>query len=107
MSSSCDGDASGSAYFYDPRSIAIIGASANPNKPGGRPLAALLKRGYAGKVFPVNPSYDEIAGLTCYPTILDVPGDVEMAIISVPADLVPDLLEECGAKGVKCISPHM
>jgi acetyltransferase len=101
LSSSCDGDASGIASFYDPRSIAIIGASANPNKPGGRPLAALLKRGYAGKVFPVNPSYDEIAGLTCYPTILDVPGDVEMAIISVPANLVPDLLEECGAKGVK------
>jgi acetyltransferase len=101
VSRTLDGDASGIASFYDPRSIAIIGASANLKKPGGRPLAALLKRGYAGKVFPVNPSYDEIAGLTCYPTILDVPGDVEMAIISVPANVVPELLEQCGAKGVK------
>jgi acyl-CoA synthetase (NDP forming) len=97
------GDASGIASFYDPRSIAIIGASAKVEKPGGRPLAALRKRGYAGKVFPVNPSYDEIAGLTCYPTILDVPGDVEMAIISVPAKFVPGLLEQCGAKGVKAV----
>jgi acyl-CoA synthetase (NDP forming) len=103
MSKTLGGDTSGIASFYDPRSIAIIGASANPKKPGGKSLEALLKRGYAGNVFPVNPSYDEIAGLTCYPTILDVPGDVEMAIVSVPANLVPDLLEQCGAKGVKAV----
>jgi acetyltransferase len=103
VSRNSGGDANGIAAFYDPRSIAIIGASANPKKPGGKPLAALLKRGYAGDVFPINPSYDEIEGLTCYPTILDVPGDVEMAIISVPAKFVPELLEQCGAKGVKAV----
>ena len=78
--------------FYDPRSIAIIGASGHPRKPGGRPLAALQKRGYAGKVFPINPGYDEMAGVKCYPTILDVPGDVDMVIVSVPANAVPDVL---------------
>ena len=89
--------------FYDPRSIAIIGASGHPRKPGGRPLAALRKRGYAGRVFPVNPRYDEMAGVKCYPTILDVPDDVDMAIISVPANSVPDVLRQCGAKGVKAV----
>jgi len=103
VSRTSGGDASGIASFYDPRSIAIIGASPNAKKPGGKPLAALLKRGFAGNVFPVNPSYDEIAGLTCYPTILDVPGNVELAIISVPAKFVPDLLEQCGVKGVKAV----
>jgi acetyltransferase len=101
VSRAFDTDTSGIESFYDPRSIAIIGASGDPRKPGGRPLAALQKRGYAGRVFPVNPRYDEIAGIKCYPTILDVPGDVDMAIISVPANSVPDLLAQCGAKGVK------
>ena len=94
---------SGIESFYDPRSIAIIGASANARKPGGRPLAALTKRGYAGGVFPVNPRYDEIAGFRCYPTILDVPENVDMAIVSVPASSVPDVLRQCGKKGVKAV----
>jgi acetyltransferase len=68
-------------FFYKPESIAIVGASSDPRKPGGRPLAALLKRGYAGKIYPVNPRYPEIAGVRCYPTILEVPGNVDMAII--------------------------
>jgi len=94
---------SGIEFFYDPRSIAIIGASGNARKPGGRPLAALAKRGYAGRVFPVNPRYDEIAGFRCYPSILDVPHDVDMAIVSVPASSVPDVLRQCGEKGVKAV----
>jgi acetyltransferase len=98
-----DTDTSGIEFFYDPRSIAIIGASRNPRKPGGRPLVALQKRGYSGRVFPVNPQYDEVAGLVCYPTIVDVPGDVDMAIVSVPASSVLDVLEQCGEKGVKAV----
>ena len=54
-------DTSGMEFFYNPRSIAIVGASRNPDKPGGRPLAALRNRGYAGKVFPINPRYRELA----------------------------------------------
>ena len=94
-------DTSGIEFFYNPRSIAIVGASNDRQKPSGRPLAALQKRGFAGKLFAVNPRYQEIAGTPCYPTLLDVPEDVEMAIISIPAAFVLDALEQCVAKGVK------
>jgi len=88
-------------YFFNPAAIAVIGASDNPEKPGGRPLTALLKRGYAGRIYPVNPRHREIAGLGCYPSVLDVPGGVDMAIIAVPAAIVPEAVAQCGAKGVK------
>lgn len=92
---------SGIEYFFNPRSIAVVGASDDKRKPGGRPLAALIERGYAGKVFPINPRYQEIAGRRCYPSVLDVPDDVDMAIVSVPAVAVPDVLEQCARKGVR------
>ena len=94
-------DTSGIEFFYNPKSIAIVGASSDPYKPSGRPLAALRGRGFAGKLFAINPRYDEIAGTPCYPTLLDVPDEVEMAIISIPAQFVLDALEQCVAKGVK------
>jgi acetyltransferase len=98
-----DIDAAGIEYFYHPRSIAIVGASKHSTKPGGRPLYALQNRGYAGKIFPVNPSYREVAGLECHPTILDVPDDVDMAIISVPAEAVLEVIDQCAQKGVKAV----
>jgi acetyltransferase len=88
-------------YFFNPGSIAIIGASDKRRKPGGRPLPALRDRGYAGPVYPINPQYQEIAGFKCYPSILDVPGDVDMAVISIPAASVPGAMKDCAAKGVK------
>jgi acetyltransferase len=96
-------DTSGMEFFYNPRSIAIVGASKNPDKPGGRPLAALQNRGYAGKIFPINPRYRELAGLECHPTILDVPDDVDMAIISVAAEAVLEVVGQCARKGVKAV----
>ena len=98
-----DIDTSGIEFFYHPRSIAIVGASKKSQKPGGRPVRALRKRGYAGKVYPINPSYEEVEGYKCYPTLLDVPGDVDMAIISLPAESVLDVLQQCAAKGVKVV----
>jgi acetyltransferase len=98
-----DIDTSGIEFFYHPRSIAIVGASNKTRKPGGRPLMALRKRGYAGKVYPINPRYEEVEGFKCYPSILDVPGDVDMAIISVPAASVLDVLRQCAAKDVKVV----
>ena len=89
------------AFFFNPASIAVIGASANPAKPGGRPLLALSKRGYAGRIYPVNPRHREIAGLQCYPAVTDIPGEVDMAIIAVPAAMVPEAVARCGEKGVK------
>jgi len=98
-----DIDTSGIEFFYHPRSIAVIGASGNPAKPGGKPLMALRKRGYAGKVYPINPRHRKVEGYRCYPTILDVPGDVDMAIISLPAESVQGALGQCAAKGVKVV----
>ena len=94
-------DTSNIDYFFNPKSIAIVGASDRRSKPGGRPLAALRERGYAGKIFPVNPRYTEIHGMPCYPSILDVADDVDMAIISVPASLVLDVIQQCAEKRVK------
>jgi len=87
--------------FFNPQSIAIIGASNNPAKPGGRPVSALLSKGFTGKLYPVNPARTDISGIKCYPSLLDIPGPVDLAIISIVADKVYHALEECVAKGVK------
>lgn len=88
-------------YLFYPRSIAIIGASANPSKPGGMPLVSLLKNGYAGGIYPVNPNYTSISGLKSYPSLADVPGEVDLAIIAVSAPLTREALQACAAKKVK------
>lgn len=92
---------SGIEYFFNPRSIAIIGASSDFTKPSGRTLAILLKRGYRGRLFPINPRYREIGGLACYPTILDVPEEIDLVVIGIPASQVIDILRQCAKKKVK------
>jgi acetyltransferase len=96
-----DIDTAGMEFFYNPKSIAIVGASNHEAKPGGRPLVALRNRGYAGEIFPINPRYREVGGLECHPTILDAPGEVDMAIVSVPAKAVLEIIGQCAEKGVK------
>ncbi len=86
--------------FY-PSSIAIIGASQNLLKPSGIPLALLTLFEYAGKVYPVNPKYDQLGGWKCYPTLADIPGPVDLAIIGVPAAITMEALRQCAAGGVK------
>lgn len=88
------------ALFY-PKSIAIIGASNNPMKPGGQPLAALLASGYEGDILPVNPRYPEINGLKCYKNLTDISVPIDLAIIAVPAKDVADVLKQCVAQKVK------
>ena len=90
-------------YFFNPRSIALIGVSKDVRKPSGRSLNALLKWNYAGKLYPINPNYTEIHGVKCYPSLLEIPGDVEMVIISVPAQSVLAALEQCVVKKVKAV----
>ncbi|KJS17135.1 MAG: hypothetical protein VR69_06460 [Peptococcaceae bacterium BRH_c4b] len=87
--------------FFYPESIAIIGASSNPNKPGGLPIGYLLNKGYEGKIYPVNPARESINGLKCYPSVLDIPDKVDLAIVSVVAADVYHTLEECVAKGIR------
>lgn len=88
--------------FY-PGSHAIVGASANGRKFGGRFLQALLNFGYGGKLFPVNPQETEVQGLRTYPSVRDIPEPVDFASVAVPARAVPGVVEECLAKGVKAV----
>jgi acyl-CoA synthetase (NDP forming) len=85
----------------DPRSVAIIGASENPNKVGGRPVHYLDKFGFKGKIFPINPSRQEIQGHKCYPSLKDLPEAPEMVIVAVAGDNAIGAVEDCAAHGVK------
>ncbi|WP_213737599.1 acetate--CoA ligase family protein [Bradyrhizobium sp. dw_411] len=85
----------------DPRSIAIIGASENPNKVGGRPVHYLDKFGFKGRIFPINPSRPEVQGYKCYKSLNDLPEAPEMVIVAVAGDNAIGVVEDCAAHGVK------
>lgn len=85
----------------DPRAIAVIGASDNPNKVGGRPLAYLKKFGFKGTVFPINPQRDTVQGHRAFARLADLPAAPDLAVIAVPADAAPAAVEECAAAGVR------
>ncbi len=87
-----------------PKSIAVVGASATPGKIGYTVVNNLIKDGYQGKIFPVNPTATEILGLKVYPTVNDIPEPVEAAVITVPAKFVAGVVKECGDKGIQGIS---
>lgn len=89
--------------LFNPKSIAIIGASPDLKKIGGRPLSYLQNYGYKGDVYPINPKYDEINGLTCYHDILSVENSVDVAIIALPSSAVIENLEKCAKQGVKSV----
>jgi acetyl coenzyme A synthetase (ADP forming)-like protein len=83
-----------------PESVALIGASRHPGSIGYILLQCLMQRGYSGKIYPVNPNIDSLMSLKTYHSVLDIPGDVDMAIIAVPAKIVARVADECGHKGV-------
>jgi acyl-CoA synthetase (NDP forming)/GNAT superfamily N-acetyltransferase len=84
-----------------PGSVAVIGASTDPKKIGHVVFANLMAYGFAGPVYPVHPEARHIGGVRAYPTVLDVPDDVDLAVIAVPAPGVVDVVEQCGHKGVR------
>jgi len=91
-------------YLFYPRSIAVIGASRYPRKVGYEILENIIKYGFKGAIYPVNPKATEILGLKCYPSIKNVPDEVDLAIICIPAPIVPTIVKECGEKGVKVLA---
>ena len=91
----------GLAAFFAPRSIAVIGASADRSRAGGRVLQTLATAGFAGRVIPVNPNQTQINDLPCHPSILAVPEPVDLVAICVPAERVPDIIRDCGNAGVR------
>jgi acetyl coenzyme A synthetase (ADP forming)-like protein len=88
------------SIFY-PKSIAIIGASRQPGSVGHSLLANIIDSRFQGVAYPVNPNAEAILGIKCYPRVLEIPDEVNLAVVIVPAALVPQVLEECGVKGIK------
>ena len=86
--------------FFHPKSMAIVGASKSFGKWGAIVLHNALLGGYRGKTYPINPKADEIFGLTSYPSLVDVPGDVDLAVIVVPPTVVLDVLKDAKEKGI-------
>jgi acetyltransferase len=87
--------------FTNPQGVAVIGASASPGKLGYQVLENILQHGYQGRIYPINPKADQILGLTAYPSVLNAPDPVDLAVVLVPAKAVPGALEECGQRGLK------
>lgn len=87
--------------IFNPKSIAVIGASRKKGKIGRELLHNLVKYEFQGKLFPINPYAEEVHSIPAYPSILDVPDEVDLAVIIVPAERTLDVMKECGKKGVK------
>ncbi|MEM1507453.1 MAG: acetate--CoA ligase [Candidatus Bathyarchaeia archaeon] len=87
--------------FFNPRSIAVIGASRDPSKVGHRVFRNIVEASFKGALYPINPNADEILGFKCYRSVREAPGEVDLAVIVVPAKIVPSVVEDCGLKGVK------
>jgi len=87
--------------IFAPRSVAVIGASAKQHSLGRAVFANLLFAGYSGCVYPVNSKAKSVLGVRAYPTVADVPDEVDLAVVLVPAGFVPQVLKDAGRKGVK------
>lgn len=86
-----------------PTSVAVIGASAEPGKVGHVAFANLLGAAFTGTVYPVNPEHRSVRGVRAYPSVLDIPDPVDLAVVAVPAESVESVLDACLAKGVKTL----
>jgi acetyltransferase len=89
--------------LFRPKSVAVIGASAKELSIGNRIIKNLIDFGYTGAIYPINPKADEIRGVKAYPSIFDVPGDIDLAHMVIAGKFVPTAVEECGKKGIKAI----
>ena len=91
--------------FFQPTSIAVIGASTNPTKLGYAVVKNLVECGFTptGTVYPINPSAQEILGCKAYPSVMDVPGPIDLAVIVIPYAMVPEALRTCGEKGIPAV----
>ncbi|MFZ3063439.1 MAG: GNAT family N-acetyltransferase [Actinomycetota bacterium] len=84
-----------------PHSVAVVGASRDPESVGGALFRNLLNSSFSGPVFPVNPNTTSVAGVLAYPSVLDVPADIDLAVIVVPAEKVLSVVDQCRKKGVR------
>jgi acetate---CoA ligase (ADP-forming) len=89
--------------FFQPNSVAVVGASRNPSSIGFRILECLALNGFKGSIYPVNPNVTELRGLRTYPTVRELPESVDLAVIAVPRDAVLGVLDDCAARGVRAV----
>jgi len=89
--------------FFNPRSVAIVGASRQEGKVGYEILANMIEAGYKGRIFPVNPKADEIKGLKCYSDLESIPQTPDLVLIIVPAKIVPAVMQQCAKVGTKAV----
>ncbi len=89
------------SYFFNPKSIAVVGASATSGKVGNTVLNSIINSGYKGKIYPINPRSDEILGHEAYKSVKDVADDIDIAIFVIPGKFCCDVARECGEKKVR------
>ncbi|MDZ4654597.1 MAG: acetate--CoA ligase family protein [Coriobacteriia bacterium] len=89
--------------FFSPRSVAVVGVSREEDKVGHIVFDNLRTGGFTGDVYPVNPSADEIHGVHCYPSVTAIDGNVDLAVIVVPARFTQGVVAECGEKGIRAV----
>jgi len=89
--------------LFRPRSVAIIGASRTPGKVGHILTQNIIESGFEGSIYPINPNAEEILGKKCYPSVAEVPEEIDLAVVSIPSAYVNQVAEECGEKGVKAL----
>ncbi len=88
---------------FSPGSIAVVGASRSPGTIGHQIVSNLLKHGFQGPVYPVNPKATSIHSIAAYPSVAAIPGPVDLAVLTVPKELALGVAEECGRKGVQAL----
>jgi acyl-CoA synthetase (NDP forming) len=82
-----------------PQSVAVIGASDEAARISGRPIEYLKRFGFRGNIYPINPNRASVQGLRCYPSLAEVPGPVDLAVIAIPGDLVVAAVQQCADQG--------
>jgi acetyl coenzyme A synthetase (ADP forming)-like protein len=90
-------------HILSPRSVAVIGASRDPNSIGNVLFRCILQGGFSGTIYPINPNAEAVLGVKTYASVPDIPGSVELAIIAVPAPIVSKVAYECGQRGVRAL----
>jgi acetyltransferase len=86
--------------FFNPKRIALIGASINPNSVSGKVLGNLVGGGFRGVVYPVNPQFEAVLGIQCYPDLKSLPNKPDLAVICTKAEQVPEYVDKCGESGI-------
>lgn len=89
--------------FFKPKSVAVIGASKDPKKDGNIIVNNIINSDFRGAIYPVNPTADEVLGKKAFPSLRDIPGEVDLAVIIIPARFCVQAMEDCASKGVKAV----